>query len=104
MIFYSADIFNGNLLSWDLLSVTKMDYMSNDAKGFNQDPCSWRGKFPHSKAMEIFQNTNCPFQDSLLLEQSGPFCASSCTPCFSDHRKLKMAVNQYGKEDCANAS
>merc|ERR1719491_2636126 len=56
-----------------------MSRMFFDATSFNQNLCNWNEKVLDAYVRSIFYGSNCPSQhDPSLLDDGGPFCASTC--------------------------
>ena len=53
-MFFGATSFSGNVLSWDVSSVTNMRGMLKGAASFNENLCAWSDTFPYSNAHDIF--------------------------------------------------
>jgi len=78
-MFNDATSFNGDVSSWDVSSVTDMSRMFSGATSFNQNLCSWNEMVQDASVRGIFKDSNCPSQhDPSLLDDGGPFCASTC--------------------------
>ena len=77
-MFYRASLFNQDVSNFDTSKDTDMESMFEKATSFNQDLCAWQDRFPYNKALSIFTNSGCTYQDSPQAAQKGPFCASNC--------------------------
>ena len=82
----NANAFNSDISSWDISSVRDMEDAFNNATMFNQDLCGWSDVFPYDSASNVFMNSGCKYQDTPVLDQLGPFCASDCIPTSSPSR------------------
>lgn len=77
-MFFGAKSFGGDMSSWKLSSVTTAKSMFNGAASFNRNLCEWHDTFPYHRVADIFIGSGCTFQDDPLIDEHGPFCASSC--------------------------
>jgi len=76
-MFRFAEVFNGNIASWDVSSVTTLNRMLWKATSFNQNLCAWGDHIPNFVPVRsMFSSTQCPTTDSPDLKASppGPFC------------------------------
>ena len=88
-MFSNATSFNVDLSSWNMSSVCHPNNMFLGAKAFNQNLCSWHdilGAAFDSDTCEneppfnMFQDSGCTYQGDPEPNQTGPYCASECSP------------------------
>jgi len=63
-MFYGAELFNANISSWDVSSVTDVELMFAEASTFNQNLCQWKWTLsPNATVTNMFLDTSCPYDD-----------------------------------------
>ena len=95
-MFENAVAFNHDISHWNVSSVTDMDKMFHSADSFNQDLCDWADTFPYFSSVEIFADSGCTFLMRPILDQRGPFCASSsCSNTISTRKSTTVTLRNF---------